>query len=84
MSAEQIAELIKPLRVRPGSAVRLAKDFDPGYTGDLVKKKAGKSLLKQGVTLITRPGSPQRTPTPFSFACRESTPPARTGPSVMS
>ncbi|MGD0876294.1 MAG: polyphosphate kinase 2 family protein [Acidimicrobiales bacterium] len=52
MSAEQIAELIKPLRVRPGSAVRLAKDFDPGYTGDLVKKKAGKSLLKQGVKLL--------------------------------
>jgi PPK2 family polyphosphate:nucleotide phosphotransferase len=50
--AEQIAELIKPLRVRPGSAVRLAKDFDPGYTADLVKKKAGKSLLKQGVKLL--------------------------------
>jgi len=81
MSAEQIAELIKPLRVRPGSAVRLAKDFDPGYTGDLVKKKAGKSLLKQGVKLLAdyQTGSPQRTPTPFSFACRESTPPARTG-----
>ena len=52
MSAEQIAEFIKPLRVRPGSAVRLAKDFDPGYTADLLKKKAGKSLLEQGVKLL--------------------------------
>jgi PPK2 family polyphosphate:nucleotide phosphotransferase len=51
-SAEQIAEFIKPLRVRPGSAVRLAKDFDPGYTGDLAKKKAGSSLLRQGVKLL--------------------------------
>ena len=51
-SAEQIAEFIKPLRVRPGSEVRLAKDFDPGYTADLVKKKAGNSLLKQGVKLL--------------------------------
>jgi hypothetical protein len=28
--AERIAELIKPLRVKPGSKVNLAKDFDPG------------------------------------------------------
>ena len=55
MSAEQIAEFIKPLRVRPGSVVRLAKDFDPGYTGDLLKKKAGNSLLKQGVALLPAP-----------------------------
>ena len=51
-SAEQIAKFIKPLRVGPGSAVRLAKDFDPGYTADLLKKKAGKSLLQQGVKLL--------------------------------
>ena len=52
MSAEQIAEFIKPLHVRPGSSVRLAKDFGPGYTGDLLKKKAGKSLLQQSVKLL--------------------------------
>src|ERR1035438_9724453 len=52
MSAEQIAEFIKPLRVKPGSAVRLTKDFDPGYTADLAKKKAGSSLLRQGVKLL--------------------------------
>jgi len=51
-SAEEIAEFIKPLRVRPGSAVTLAKDFDPGYTADLLKQKAGNSLLRQGVKLL--------------------------------
>jgi PPK2 family polyphosphate:nucleotide phosphotransferase len=50
--AEGIAEFVKPLQVRPGSAVTLAKDFDPGDTADLVKKKAGKSLLQQGVKLL--------------------------------
>jgi len=29
--AKRIAELIKPLRVKPGSKVNLAKDFDPDY-----------------------------------------------------
>ena len=29
--AERIAELIKPLRVKPGSKVNLSKDFDPAY-----------------------------------------------------
>jgi magnesium-transporting ATPase (P-type) len=28
--AELIAELIKPLRVKPGSEMNLGKDFDPG------------------------------------------------------
>jgi hypothetical protein len=36
--AERIAELIKPLRVKPGSKVHLAKDFDPGYKAGYVKK----------------------------------------------
>ena len=31
--AERIADLIKPLRVKPGSKVNLAKDFDPATTG---------------------------------------------------
>ena len=40
--AERIADLIKPLRVKPGSKVNLAKDFDPGYKAGVVKKKDGK------------------------------------------
>jgi len=40
--------------VEPGSKVRLAKDFDPGYRSHLVKnKKAGRELLKQGVELLS-------------------------------
>ena len=34
--AKRIVELIKPLRVRPGSKVNLARDFDPGYKADFV------------------------------------------------
>ena len=50
--AERIAELIRPLRVKPGSKVNLARDFDPGYKADLVKKKDGRQLLETGITLL--------------------------------
>jgi PPK2 family polyphosphate:nucleotide phosphotransferase len=51
--AKRIAELIEPLRVEPGSKVKLAKDFDPAYRSRLIKdKKAGEALLKQGVELL--------------------------------
>ena len=50
--AERIAELIKPLRVKPGSKVSLAKDFDPGYKADFVKKKDGTGLLKTGIAML--------------------------------
>ncbi|MGD0255931.1 MAG: polyphosphate kinase 2 family protein [Acidimicrobiales bacterium] len=51
-NARQIAEFIEPLRVKPGSEVKLAKDFDPAYKGDFLNKKAAKSLLQQGVELL--------------------------------
>jgi PPK2 family polyphosphate:nucleotide phosphotransferase len=50
--ARRIAGFIEPLRVPPGSKVRLAKDFDPSYKADFVKKKDGKELLRQGVELL--------------------------------
>ena len=50
---ERIAELIAPLRVRPGSRVRLPKGYHPGYTGDLVQKEDGAELLQRGVALLT-------------------------------
>ncbi len=50
--AERIAELIKPLRVKPGSKVNLAKDFDPGYKADFVKKKDGAGLLQTGIAML--------------------------------
>jgi PPK2 family polyphosphate:nucleotide phosphotransferase len=51
-TAKQIADFIKPLRLKPGTQVTLAKDFDPGYKGGLVDKEAGQSLLQQGVDLL--------------------------------
>jgi PPK2 family polyphosphate:nucleotide phosphotransferase len=50
--AERIAELIKPLRVKPGSKVDLRVDFDPGYKADLLKKKDGVELLRTGIAML--------------------------------
>src|SRR4051794_17902750 len=48
---ERIAEVIEPLRVKPGSRVRLASDFDPRFKAG-VRKKDGVALLEQGVALL--------------------------------
>jgi len=53
-STEWIDGLVKPLLVKPGSEVHLAKDFDPGYRGGLRKHKEGLSLLQQGVQLLAQ------------------------------
>jgi PPK2 family polyphosphate:nucleotide phosphotransferase len=50
--AKRIAELIKPLRVKPGSKVNLARDFDPGYKAGFLKKKDGAELLQTGIALL--------------------------------
>ncbi len=50
--AKNIAELIKPLRVKPGSKVDLVKDFDPGYKADFLKKKDGVELLQTGIAML--------------------------------
>jgi PPK2 family polyphosphate:nucleotide phosphotransferase len=50
--AKRIAELIKPLRVKPGSKVNLARDFDPGYKADFLKKKDGAELLEAGIAML--------------------------------
>jgi polyphosphate kinase 2 (PPK2 family) len=50
--AELIAELIKPLRVKPGSKVNLAKDFDPGYKAGYVKKKDARRILGNGIAML--------------------------------
>ena len=46
-----MADLIKPLQVVPGSAVRLSRDHDPGYTGKLDRAQAG-ALLAEGTELL--------------------------------
>ena len=50
--ARRIAELIEPLRVEPGSKVRLGRDFDPRYKVDGLKKKQGRELLSTGIALL--------------------------------
>ncbi|MET9731932.1 polyphosphate kinase 2 family protein [Streptomyces sp. NPDC006458] len=49
--AERIARFIEPLRVRPGSTVRLGRDFDPRDRGGL-RKRDGVELLRSGVELL--------------------------------
>src|SRR5215475_11973398 len=50
--AKRIAELIKPLRVKPGSKVNLARDFDPGYKAGFLTKKDGAGMLQTGIALL--------------------------------
>jgi PPK2 family polyphosphate:nucleotide phosphotransferase len=49
--ARFMTDLIAPLQVPPGSAVRLSRDHDPGYTGALKRKDADASL-SQGIELL--------------------------------
>ncbi len=50
--ADKLAEIIKPLRVVPGSKVDLARDFDPGFKADFLRKKDGVELLRAGIELL--------------------------------
>jgi PPK2 family polyphosphate:nucleotide phosphotransferase len=47
-----IPGLVEPLRVKPGSRVQLATDFDPGATFGVRKKQDGLDLLRRGVALL--------------------------------
>src|SRR6516225_3305135 len=44
-------DLIEPLRVAPGSEVKLSRDHDPGYTGRVTRPQAA-ALLADGVALL--------------------------------
>jgi PPK2 family polyphosphate:nucleotide phosphotransferase len=48
----RVAEFIEPFRVKPGSKVTLAKDFDPRFKAGVKKKKEGVALLAEGVRLL--------------------------------
>ena len=50
--ARLLAEFIEPLRVEPGSKVKLARDFDPGYKAGFLKKKDGAAVLNAGVEVM--------------------------------
>jgi polyphosphate kinase 2 (PPK2 family) len=51
--SKRIARFIEPFRVSPGSSVKLATDFDPGFNAGIEKKKDGVDLLKDGIELLT-------------------------------
>jgi len=50
--AGQLAELVDPLRVEPGSKVTLAKDYDPAFKAGWLKKKDGEEHLRVSVELL--------------------------------
>jgi len=50
--AKLLAKFIEPLRVAPGSKVKLARDFDPGYKASFLKKKDGAAVVEAGVRLL--------------------------------
>jgi PPK2 family polyphosphate:nucleotide phosphotransferase len=52
-AAKRIAELIAPLRVEPGTRVRLPRHHSPGYTGPLAHKQDAAELLGRGVSLLS-------------------------------
>jgi PPK2 family polyphosphate:nucleotide phosphotransferase len=53
VAAARIAELIRPLRVKPGSRVKLPADFDPRYKLDGLKKKDSARLLRTGIDMLS-------------------------------
>ena len=48
MSRSSNQSLRDLLRVKPGSKVNLARDFDPGYKAGFLKKKDGATVLNAG------------------------------------
>jgi PPK2 family polyphosphate:nucleotide phosphotransferase len=50
--AKHLKDLIKPLRVAPGSKVDLNKDYDPGFKDGLANKKEGEAQLTLNTELL--------------------------------
>ena len=49
---QRIADFTQAFRVKPGSKVRLPKDFDPAFKGTIRSKKEGRRLLAEGTELL--------------------------------
>ena len=50
---KRLEEFVALLRVKPGSRVNLARDFDPAFKAGVVKKKDGVALLEEGIALMS-------------------------------
>jgi PPK2 family polyphosphate:nucleotide phosphotransferase len=48
----ELAQLIEPLRVEPGSKVKLAADYDPGFKAGRLNKQDAAEELKLGIELL--------------------------------
>ena len=48
----RIADFVEPFRVKPGSKVTLAKDFDPAFKAGDQEEEGGRELLAEGVELL--------------------------------
>src|SRR5689334_6706749 len=51
---KRIAEYAELFRVKPGSKVKLGRDFDPRFKADVVRKKDGAELLRRGIALLAQ------------------------------
>jgi PPK2 family polyphosphate:nucleotide phosphotransferase len=49
---KRLDEFVAQFRVKPGSRVKLARDFDPAFKGGVQRKKDGVALLEEGVELL--------------------------------
>ncbi|HYB25150.1 MAG TPA: polyphosphate kinase 2 family protein [Solirubrobacteraceae bacterium] len=49
---KRLEEFVELLRVKPGSRVNLARDFDPAFKAGVSKKKDGVALLEEGIALM--------------------------------
>jgi hypothetical protein len=83
-ASTRIARFIEPFRVRPGSKVNLAKDFDPAFEAGIKKKEDGVALLQEGSSSLrpARRGSRLRTRTASWLCFKRSMPRERTGRSA--
>jgi PPK2 family polyphosphate:nucleotide phosphotransferase len=52
LSPRRIAAFIEPFRVKPGSKVRLPRDFDPGAGVGQAKASLAKEVLSEGIDLL--------------------------------
>ena len=50
---KRLEEFVALLRVKPGSEVNLARDFDPAFKAGVKKKKDGVALLEEGIQLMS-------------------------------
>src|ERR1700748_2988731 len=50
---KRLDEFVAQFRGKPGSRVKLARNFDPAFKGGVEKKKDGLALLEEGVELMS-------------------------------